>query len=83
MSKEVVLKGKYSAVLAQRWKLEVLGVRKEKNPTPDPLRQQPDLEVFPHLVILVQFAVYFVRTYYSMCRATGQMKLRTEIWWCY
>lgn len=31
--------------------------KKEKNPTQKALKQKLNLEVFPHLVILVQFAV--------------------------
>lgn len=50
-----------------------LKTEKEKNPAQTPLKQQLNLEVFPRL-ILVQFAVYFEHTCYSVCRATGQIK---------
>lgn len=57
--------------------------KKEKNPVQKPLKQQLNLDVFPRHVILVQCAVYFERTHYNVCRASGQIKFWFEMWSCY
>lgn len=56
--------------------------KKEKNPVQKTLKQQLNLDVFPCHVILV-FWVYFGRTYYSVYRASGQIKFWFEMWLCY